>query len=195
MTETALQNAQINHTVQAIQEAVELSPDYQEIDKNLVNFYASYTMLTQTQKIVLINMVKNLVSESTQTDTDLARQLGIHYNTVYYCRANPQFQEALAQISIDLIRGKTNIIIQNLFEQSKSKTSAAELLLKLSGLYIPKLQSQVLHARADDFAQIKTSVDLLGKVCRSLHRIGYTKDRLMQELDEVWTKLEDENAF
>jgi len=188
--ETAL-SAQ-HDTVQTI---AAMTSEQTEVDEVLLQTYTAYINLTGTQRLVLVGLLRNIVSDSTQTDTDLAVELGISRWTIMRCRNHRVFQDVLAQISIDVIRGKADKVIKNLFVLGEKSVSANELLLKVSGLYIPQSQQAVLHGKIDDAGQIRTPADALGKICRQFNRVGYTKERLVEELTATWAQLEDEGAL
>lgn len=158
-------------------------------------FWPEFMGLTNLQQVVLIRLVRNMGSEVVQSDAEIASDLGIHRHSIQYCRNHPVFTRLLGAISHDVVRGNVDRLIRAAMKASDDgKVSAIELMLEYSGEFIKSMRSQVVHT-TDDFASIKTAGDLLGKVCRSLQRIGYTKERILAELEEVWTQLENDNAF
>ena len=167
----------------------------QNVSDMFVAVYPLFASLTNLQQGVLIRLIRNIASETVQTDAEMAAELGIHPKSIQYCRNHPVFTRLLATITIDVVRGNIDRIVNDAFKASRDgKVSAMELLLKYSGELIDKMA--VLHARTgDDMQQVRTPVDALGKICKQFNKIGYTKDRLIDELTEIWDTLDAEGGL
>ena len=182
-----------NHdTLQAV---AAMTSEQEEIDEALLHTYTAYINLTGTQRVVLIGLLRNIVSDSKQTDTDLAIELGISRWTIINCRQHRVFSEVLSAISIDVIRGKADKVIKNLFVLGEKSVSANELLLKVSGLYVPKMQSAVLHAKVDASSITHKPEDAVSGLVVKLGGLGLTKERVVELISEVYDKLKAEGAF
>ena len=160
-----------------------------------LQYYTEYANLSLNQRKVLLALLQNSLSDKIETDSEIAESLGLTRMSIWNCRQNPVFQSLLGIMSLDLLKGNADRLIGYLLKQAETKTSAVQLAMEAAGLYIPRMQQSILHGKAEDYAQVKTADDALNKICRQFAKIGYTKDRLIDELTEIWDTLDAEGGF
>jgi len=138
--------------------------------------------LTQKQQMVMYVMLKNLMqSDDLCTDDKIAHEANVDAKTVFLARHNPQFNQIYTHLVKEITRSYTGIVINRLFNQSKTSTKAAEILLKYTDQLIDKQQR--LNANIN-YSQ--TSNNHLENLVESLKHAGYTLERLLTEITDIW---------
>ena len=167
----------------------------QDISNVFAAVYPQFQSLTNLQQIVLIRLVRNIASEEVQQDGKLAAELGIHPKSIQYCRNHPVFIRLLSAITIDVVRGNIDRIVNDAFKASSDgKVSAMELLMKYSGELIDKMA--VLHARTgEDVGKIRTADEAIIKICKQFNSIGFNKERFIDKFTELWDMLDSTGGF
>ena len=141
--------------------------------------------LTQKQQSVLYYMLIGLFdTDDLQTDNEIAKKANVDIKTVFNCRHNPQFNAVYTGMVKELTKSKTGILINRLFEQSRKSTKAAEILLKYSDQLIEKQQrlNANINVNTDTGNHLENLVSMLKSA-------GYTLDRLVNEITDIWNSL------
>ena len=143
------------------------------------------TGLTQKQRTVLYAMLANINQADDQlSDGVIAEKAGVSENTVLDCRHNPKFNAIYTTLLKEITKSHTGLLINRLFQQSKTSTKAAEILLKYTDQLITKTQNinaNLNYSSTKPQSQLQNLIDMLKSA-------GYTKERLMQEIDELWNQ-------
>ena len=144
---------------------------------------ASITALTQKQQSVLYWMLKNISSsDDTFTDEKIAELANCDTKTVWNCRHDNQFNAVYTSLVKEITKSHTGLIINRLLTLSKTSTKAAEILLKYTDQLITKTQNinaNLNYSSTNPQSHLQNLIDMLKAA-------GYTKERLMQEIDELW---------
>ena len=151
--------------------------------ENLLNI-PQIAALTQKQQSVLYYMLIGLFdTDDQQTDSEIAKKANVDIKTVFNCRHSPQFNAVYTGMVKELTKSKTGILINRLFEQSRKSTKAAEILLKYSDQLIEKQQR--LNANINYSAD---SGNHLENLVGMLKTAGYTLERLLTEITDIWNQ-------
>lgn len=143
--------------------------------------------LTRCQQMILNALAVNMLSNDHVTDTKIAETLGIARHTINNARKNPIFGQCLAIITRDIVRGQTDRTLSNIKKHESADWRASEFLLKYTGEYVPKSQSQNLNVNlsASQAMQAKTPTDLLDTICIQLIEMGISADRVKDRMIEL----------
>lgn len=157
----------------------ELFPEeYDEPD--LIEFCAKAASLTDIQTKILVAIADNFMSEDNKTDRQIARDLGIHYQTIAKCRKNPRFARVLTAIVMQLTTSKVDKYIKGIEKHAEKSFKAYELLLRYTGLYIPTEQRLGVTAQGDMIAEPDSDLeDLIDEFFRRLHDLGWNAQRVV----------------
>jgi len=74
--------------------------------ETLASHSAEYVNLIDTQKMVLLAIMEDFISEDIRTDVDMASDLGIDRKTIYNCKRNPRFNRAMTQLMPEMVKAK-----------------------------------------------------------------------------------------
>lgn len=160
-----------------------------EVAANLLQGITGYLRLTKQQKMVVNAIADDFLSEVMRTDSDMARDIGIHRITIGKYKKNMLFVDVIGAMMPELVKVKLPKVLVHAVKHSEKTYKAAEFLAKFSGVYVPKSQTAnlnvnvraqsanmtpeaALHAVVDKFMAVGWSPE---RICQSI--IDYTKSR------------------
>ncbi len=174
--------------IQEKQALTTYSPNF-ELTENISQNFATFSQLTQTQIAVIIEMSKNVVSDQRLTDEQLASKLNISRQTVYLCRQNQHFCQALAVIIRETVKGNTDRIVSNIVDASKKDWRAGKFLMEYTGQYTQRLQTQNLNVSVSLDSELPG--DAVDTLIVRLGALGISLDRIT----ERYIELKNQGAF
>lgn len=168
-------------------------------DLEAVQNYALVANLTSTQRLILYALCSNLVSETKRTEAQIADDLGIHRNSIRDARLKPEFASALTAIMRDLIKGKADTPVQNLFNLAEKDVRANEILLRIADIYQPTQRNLNVNASIKGIsAQSGSITDSIDTICIRLGELGWSRDRVVELAASIparFDALKTEGAF
>ena len=142
----------------------------------------SIAVLTQKQKIVLYYMLQAFQEPDTyDTDVKIAEKAGVDKSTIWNCRNNPDFISAYSYLVKEIAKTRTGTVINRLYELTKQSPKAIETYLKYTDQLIDKQQR--LNANIN---YTQGTGNHLESLVDSLKHAGYTLDRLINEITDIW---------
>lgn len=166
-----------------------VDPDIQ--DGDIVSMCATVAQLTNLQAKILMKLAENYLSDDTQTDADIARDMGIHKNTMGQFRRNPRAGRALTAVILALAGSKVDKYIAGIEKHGEKDWRAYELMLKVLGVYIPKQQSLNISAKMETEDSVGSFSDFIDEFCIKVGASGYP----IQSVIERFQELKAEGAF
>lgn len=170
-----------------------LLPDI-EVD-TVAQSSADYQNLPFAQKTVLLAIMEDFISENIRSDVQIAADCGIDRKTVYNCKVNPLFNNALAFVMPELVKAKVPKYLAQIEKHGEKDYKPLEFLLKYAGLYVPKSQNLNINANiGSSRTQNKPLSVVVDDVLIRLGELGWSEDRV-SELVDRFRELRDEGAF
>jgi len=167
-----------------VREALE---EYNLTNDSVMRISAQFMSLTPLQQLVLKAIADNMLSDDHVTDAQIAINLGIARDTVLNARKNPAFGECLTVITRDIIRSQTDKTLLNIQKHSAKDWKAGEFLLKYTGDYIPRSQSQNLNVNLSQSTvnRATTPTEMLDSILIQLIGLGVSADRVKERMLEL----------
>jgi len=141
--------------------------------------------LTNHQKSILIEKAKDFLSNNIRTDTQIARDLGIHPDTIYLAKANPVFGRAMSILMRSVVQATADEPIRNLQKLAQKSTKANEILLRIAEVYQPSITTKNLNVNVDATGAYSNTTDLVERMIVTLKSQGWTWERLY----DVWNSI------
>jgi len=138
--------------------------------------------LTQKQKIVLFYMLESFQNpDELDTDTAIAEKSSCTRETVSNCRKNPSFISAYTYLVKEISKTRTGTVLNRLYDMTKDSPKAVETFLKYTDQLIDKQQR--LNANIN---YTQGTGNHLESLVESLKHAGYTLERLLTEITDIW---------
>ena len=173
------------------QKTRKLTADDSLSEEDLVPIYPELMNLDDSKKRSLIAVVRNVLSDDKQTDTQLAAELGINRRTLYLHRQNRAFGLALTVILGDIVRGTSDKAIMCLFKLAERDTAAVKVWLNMAELWIDKRQQQNVNVNLSRAGQKMNFQETVDDVLTLIGTSGWNEERLVAR----FRQLKDEGAF
>ena len=137
------------------QEQAALLPQNPNLDvpAELADYFPIVATLTKNQLDVLKELATDLVSGNKRSSVEIAAECGISVRSVYNCRQNPAFGTALGVITREIVKGNTDVIIDNVIKASKTDWRAGKWLMEYTGQFIQRSQQLSIHASMEGQGQ------------------------------------------
>jgi len=153
----------------------------------LSNTFQQFAHLPPKRLAVLMQIGRDLVSETPRSDSEIARVLGINRETVYNCRNDPQWSVALGILVVGIARGRSDLYLQ-WTEQSARKGSVGslKLLWELTGLYIQKHKNLNVNVDATPIYLKDQSFDnVIDEFIIALGGAGWSAQQIVSRYNEL----------
>lgn len=167
--------------------------------ETLASHSAEYVNLIDTQKMVLLAIMEDFISEDIRTDVDMASDLGIDRKTIYNCKRNPRFNRAMTQLMPEMVKAKLPKYLTMVEDHGVKDWKAIEFLLKYAGLYTPTQQNLNVNANVgrqmDQQGSITESKDTL---LTRMGELGWSVERVQEFAASIPARFEElrsEGAF
>lgn len=159
---------------------VESMSEIQEISIDLMS-------LTETQRLILTEIGRNMLSSDHCSDSQIARKLGIHADTIGNARRNKAFGRCLTVLTRDIIRGQADKTLVGIQKHLDTDWRSGEFLLRYTGDYVPASQSKNLNVNlsATQSTARQTTSDLLDSILIQLMELGVSPDRVKERMLEL----------
>ena len=118
------------------------------------------------------------------TDTALAEKAACSRETVANCRRNPAFISAYNHFVKEIAKTRTGTVINRLFKMTENSPKAIETYLKYTDQLIEKQQR--LNANINYTTDTGNHLENLVSMLKTA---GYTLDRLLNEITDIWNSL------
>ena len=158
---------------------------------DLTPIYPELLNLSDSMIRTLIAVVRNVLSDDSKTETQLAAELRIDRHTLYLHRRKREFGLALTAILGDIIKGTSDRAIKALFKRAEHDTAAIKVWLNMAELWIDRRQQLGLNAGADHRIPKISFTETVDDVLTLIGSAGWSEERLMQRFRE----LKEEGAF
>lgn len=163
--------------------------------ENIASSYTSYAMLRPTQKSVLIAVMMDFISENIRSDTQIALDLSISRKTVYNCKVNPAFTDALTQIMPALVKAKLPKYLSMIEKHGERDWQPLRFLLEYAGLYVKTSQNLNINASIGGrMAQSMSISETVDSILIRLGELGWSDERV-SGLVARFRELRAEGAF
>ena len=140
--------------------------------------------LTQKQKTVLYYMLLAFDSVDLQTDLEIAKKAGVDASTIWHCKQNAAFITSYNHFIKEIAKTRTGTVINRLYSMTEKSEKAIETFLKYTDQLINK--SQNINANLN--YNTNNAQSHLQNLIDMLKAAGYTKERLIAEIDEIWNQ-------
>ena len=151
-------------------------------------------LLTPKRQTMLVAIALNLMSENIQSDRSLAKEIGVHRTSLSNARLDPAFNAALVSVMRDVIRGRADEPVANLFRLAEKDVKANEILLRINEVYQPTSRNLNVNANISQQAEPVTQEDILDRHLMKYMSIGYDLQRYHDEVDARWRTLQEEGV-
>ena len=155
---------------------------------------ALMSQLTPKRQTMLTAIALNLLSETILTDTELAKEIGVDRTSLSRARVDPTFNAALTAVMRDVIKGKADKPVENLFKLAEKDVKANEILLRIAEVYQPTSRNLNVNANISQSTPIGTPESAIESSCQKFIAIGYDLERYIAEITQVWTRLKAEGV-
>jgi len=165
---------------------------------DVIQSCTAYTQLSPYQRMILKQMSEDFVTGVIHTDSDLAEIVGCSRGTVINARKNRLFGHAITEIMPELVKSKLPKYIKMIEKHGERDFQPLKFLMQYMGVYIPTSQQAIITARMGDVAgmdRIKSPQGAIKAVVSQFGALGYTKERLKDEIDVAWDKAKEEGQF
>jgi len=159
--------------------------------KKIVKSCAAYLSLSEAQKSVLIVICDDFLSGNTHSDSEIAEIAGVHRNTVYNCKHNSTFAQAIVEIMPELVKVKLPKYLSMIEKHGERDFQPLKFLLEYAGLFIPRSQRAILHARMDTTRSNVSAQEQIDAILSKLGQLGFSPERVCERM----RKLQREGAF
>lgn len=161
----------------------------QEAKQMLVDL-GIFAKLTELQRVVIVAMTKDMLSETPRTLVQLAEDCHCGLSSITYMKIQPVFGMALGYLAIAITLGNTGIYVRELHEIALSATGhvklrALELLLKYGGTLTNKIQVDIRSQTMNNSSEPASGADSIDKFLITLGGKGWNKERLIARWDEL----------
>ena len=159
-------------------------------------YAADLSKLTTKQRLILTELTINLISEDKKTDIEIADSLDIDRNTVYLARQNTHFARCLAYMTIDITKGLVDKAVGNLLKMTDN-VKAQEILLRIAEVYNPTQRLLTLSGKlpTDMMENITSPQQITSQICSQFASLGYSKERLIDEISTKWDELKENGSI
>jgi len=168
--------------------SLELSNDTSDnLPDNPIEFsnLSQLALLTQKQKNVLFYMLQSFMNvDDISTDVEIARLAGCDRATVFNCRNNPAFLSVYSHFIKEISKSRVGTVVNRLYKMTDKSEKAIETYLKYTDQLIEKQQR--LNANIN---YTTDSGNHLENLVSMLKTAGYTLDRLVGEITDIWNSL------
>ena len=169
--------------------------DAEQYDSVTISNLTQFAHLTQIQKIVLATMIEGMTTDLIYTDTEIAEKAGVARKTVYDCKMNAHFLACLSEATKNLTKSQAPAALIALKDKALSgNVRAIDLLLKYTGDYIPKQQIESKSQNLNISAKINAG-DAIGEFVALLCDKGWNKERIINEIDQVYDQLKEQGRI
>jgi hypothetical protein len=169
--------------------------ELEALPEDMAQYAPLLSGLTVLQSRILWVLVNEMGSEEQRTETQIADDMGISRSTIRRARRNPAFQNALAIIARDSLRGIHDKIIGRIVKAGEKDWTAGKFLLQYDGSYVPKTQNMNLNANISPNTRRPSSLaETIDGVLIRLGELGWTRERVAG-LSERFDELRKEGAF
>lgn len=169
------------------------------IPEELQQYAHLLTGLTTVQHRIIWCLVENMTLENPRSETEIADDLGIARSTIMRARKNPRFQQAMAVIIRDSLRGLHDKIVGRIIKAGEKDWQADKFLLQYDGSFIPKSQSLNINANMSaNTSQSKSFSALWDDMLIRAGELGWGEERIQELADGMaarFTQLRSEGAF
>ena len=162
-----------------------------DVPEELAEYFPIIATLSQNQLDVLKELATDLVSGNKRTSVQIAETCGISVKSVYNCRKNPAFGTALGVITRELVKGNTDVIIDNVIKASKQDWRAGKWLMEYTGQFIQRSQQLSIHASMDGQTSPGDFQSMIEEFCIKIGAVGYPIEKVV----ETYQRLRAEGAF
>jgi hypothetical protein len=168
--------------------------------EHIANNCATFPMLTANQKIVMLAIMDDFLSENIRTDRQIASDCGVHAKTVYNCKVNPSFNAALSQIMPELVKAKLPKYMSKIEKHGDKDWKAYQFLLQFAGLWTPTQRNMNINASIGTPGQRQgRSFDQVwDDMLIRAGELGWSEDRIRDKADTMvdrYRELRAEGAF
>ena len=156
-------------------------------------YTAVIASLTTVRRQILAALVENMGSEDKRTECQIADDLGINRRTIQRARGNPQFQQALAVIVRDNLRGLHDKIVGGIFDHGEKDWNAYKFLLQYDGSYVQSQRNLNVNATvgANQGAPGSPQAAIQATIERFMS-VGYDKQSFLDLISKQWDQLKEE---
>lgn len=161
----------------------------QQAEQMLVDL-GIFAKLTELQRVVIVAMAKDMLSEEPRTLVQLAKDCNCGLSSITYMKAQPTFGMALGYLAIAITLGNTGLYVSELHKVALEsvghvKLRALELLLKYGGTLTNKLHVETRNLNVNMSSESAAGVDSIDKFLITLGSKGWNKERLCDRWDEL----------
>ena len=154
-----------------------------------------YALLTNHQKTILKIMSDAILSDLILTDSEIADRAGIDRNTVRYARRDANFLACLREITLADAANNAPEVLQAMKKSAiKGSVRAQETYLRVTGVYTPKTQLESKSQNLNISAKINAG-DAIGEFVALLCDKGWNKERIINEIDQVYDQLKEQGRI
>lgn len=166
-----------------------------ELDTETFQNLPALGRLTAKRRAMLYGICMNMVSENNHTDSQIAEELGFSRQALQAARIDPTFNAALVVAMREIIKGKVDKPVENLFRLAEKDVKANEILLRISEVYQPTNRNLNINANVGtQGGQSKSFTANVQDMLVRMGELGWTEERVA-ELVPQFKKLKDEGAF
>ena len=173
---------------------IALTDTAQYQDETIQNLQA-YALLTNLQKKVLVIMLEHLESDLDMSDAAIAARAECHPDTVRNCRYNAHFLTCLSEATRNIMKSQAPQVVKALKKNAlEGSVRAQDLFIRYTGDYIPKQQIESKSQNLNISAKIN-AVDAIGEFVALLCDKGWNKERIINEIDQVYDQLKEQGRI
>jgi len=185
--------------IQAPQQSTLTSAPDEQIDVlDVVESCSAYLSLSPQARLILKQYVMDFITEEIHSDNEIAALVGCHVNTVYNAKKNVLLQRAITEIMPAIGKINNLHVLQQIRKWIEKDWRAGEYYHKVTGAYVPRSQQAILTGRMENMAgmgRIKSPQGAIKAVVSQFGGLGYTLDRLVEEITAAWTQAKEEGQF
>ncbi len=152
-----------------------------------------FAQLTSTRRVILTALALNVLSEVKQTETAIAKKIGISRQTIRTARKDPVFAQALSAVMRSIIAGKSDIITEMLLTRAEKSDRILEICARIADLYQPTQRNLNVNANVNAAAVAPGSPQqAIESICTTFMGIGYDRASLLRIVGKTFDRLKEE---